>query len=233
LQQLGFDTANVNTGYGQGRECDEIVFSTVLDKKRSSQRSLSFVDDPYLVNVAVSRAKNKFTLVTGDDAFAANNGHIAALVRYIEYYAGEKQIHRAPVVSAFDLLYKEYDRSLERLNARLRSSDSRFKSEQIVAQILRDTLSLEAYRAMTFHSQIALIQLASSANDASTPRERDFMKNRASCDFVLYFRLGGNAVGRDRGRWRIPRYGAAGRAGCIEKQHPGKKRDPPASAQNR
>ncbi|WP_027252941.1 AAA domain-containing protein [Photobacterium halotolerans] len=173
----------------QGRECDEIVFSTVLDKK-GSQRSLSFVDDPFMVNVAVSRAKNTFTLVTGDDVFSANNGHIAALVRYIEYYADEKQIHRAPVVSAFDLLYKEYDQSLERLNARLRSSDSQYKSEQIVAQILRDVLSREAYRAMTFHSQIALIQLASLANEALTPRERDFMRNRASCDFVFYFKVG-------------------------------------------
>ncbi|PKU22926.1 AAA domain-containing protein [Telmatospirillum siberiense] len=179
----------------QGRECDEIVFSTVLDKKRSSQRGLSFVDDPHLVNVAVSRAKNRFTLVTGDDVFATNNGHIAALVRYIEYYADETQIHRALVVSAFDLLYKEYDQSLERLNTRLRPSDSRFKSEQIVAQILRDVLSQEPYRAMTFHSQIALIQLASSANTALTERERDFMRNRASCDFVLYFRVGKTPLG--------------------------------------
>ncbi|MDR6502327.1 very-short-patch-repair endonuclease/RecA/RadA recombinase [Burkholderia ambifaria] len=179
----------------QGRECDEIVFSTVLDKKYRSQRSLGFVDDPHLVNVAVSRAKHKFTLVTGDDVFAANNGHIAALIRYIEYYAGEKQIHRAPVVSAFDLLYKEYDASLERLNARLRPSDSRYKSEQIVAQILREVLSGDAYRAMTFHSQIALIQLVSLSNGTLTSRERDFMRNRASCDFVLYFKVGKTPLG--------------------------------------
>jgi very-short-patch-repair endonuclease len=116
-------------------------------------------------------------------------------VRYIAYYADEKQIHRAPVVSAFDLLYKEYDQSLERLNARLRSSDSRYKSEQIVAQILRDALSREAYRAMTFYSQIALIQLALLSNEALTPREREFMRNRASCDFVVYFKVGKTPLG--------------------------------------
>ena len=174
----------------QGRECDEMVFSTVLDKKRPNQRRLGFVDDPHLINVAVSRARKRFTLVTGEDVFAAGNGHIAALVRYIEYYADEKQIHRAPVVSAFDLLYKEYDQSLARLNARLRPRDSRFKSEQIVAQILREALSREACRTMMCHSQIALIQLASLANEALTPRERDFMRNRASCDFVIYFKVG-------------------------------------------
>jgi hypothetical protein len=116
-------------------------------------------------------------------------------MRYIEYYADEKQIHRAPVVSAFDLLYKEYDQSLEKLNARLRPSDSQYKSEQIVAQILRDALSQDAYRAITFHSQIPLIQLVSSASEALTPPERTFMRNRASCDFVLYFKVGKTPIG--------------------------------------
>lgn len=179
----------------QGRECDEIVFSTVLDKKYNSQRNLGFVDDPHLINVAVSRAKNKFTLVTGDDVFTANNGHIAALVRYIEYYAEEKQIHRAPVVSAFDLLYKEYDQSLERLRRRLSPKDSRYRSEQIVAQILREVTAQQAYRAMTFHSQIFLSQLASSVNETLSPREREFMSNRASCDFVVYFKVGKTPLG--------------------------------------
>lgn len=179
----------------QGRECDEMVFSTVLDKKYSSQRNLSFVDDPHLINVAVSRAKNKFTLVTGEDVFSANNAHIAALVRYIEYYADEKQIHRSLVVSAFDLLYKEYDQSLERLNAKLRPSDSRYKSEQIVAQLLRDAVSRASHRALIFHSQIALNQVASLTNTALTAREQAFMKNRASCDFVLYFRVGKMPLG--------------------------------------
>lgn len=63
----------------QGRECNEIVFSTVLDKKRDSQARLDFVDDPHMVNVAVSRAKSRFTLVTGDEVFTANNGPIAAV----------------------------------------------------------------------------------------------------------------------------------------------------------
>jgi hypothetical protein len=179
----------------QGRECNEIVFSTVLDKKRYNAERLDFVDDPRMVNVAVSRAKNRFTLVTGDEVFTANNGHIAALMRYVEYYAQDEQIVRAPVVSAFDLLYKEYDDSLARLNARLRPEDSRYKSEQIVAQVLREALSDASLHAITFHSQIALAQVASSTNPALTERERAFMRNRASCDFVLYFKVGKTPLG--------------------------------------
>lgn len=192
---LPADFVNDTVHKFQGRECDEIVFSTVLDKKSNTQRLLAFVDDPRMVNVAVSRARNHFTLVTGEDVFTANNGHIAALVRYIEYYAEEGQIHRAPLISAFDLLYKEYDQSLERLNARLRRSDSEYKSEQIVAEELRRVLEQEAYRGITFHSQIALNQLVSTANESLTPREREFMRNGASCDFVLYFKVGKKPLG--------------------------------------
>ncbi len=181
----------------QGRECDEIVFSTVLDRKRSSQRSqnIRFVDDPHLVNVAVSRARNKFTLVTGDNVFEEHSGYIAALIRYIKYYADDGQIFESPVISAFDLLYSEYDKSLERLNRRLDPDDSRFKSEQIVARLLRDALSQNSYRSMMFHSQIALNQLVSLEQGAFSPRERSFIRNLASCDFVVYYKVGKTPLG--------------------------------------
>ena len=180
----------------QGRECDEIVFSTVLDKKRHNQehKRLAFVDDPHMINVAVSRAKHRFTLVTGDNVFTGPDSPIAALIRYIEYYAQDDQIVRAPVVSAFDLLSQEYDQSLERLNARLRLGDSDYKSERIVAQLLRETLSTPSCRALMYHTQIRLHQIATTTNPALTARERTFM-TRASCDFVLYFKVGKTPLG--------------------------------------
>lgn len=180
----------------QGRECDEIVFSTVLDKKRYNQerKRLDFVDDPRMINVAVSRAKHRFTLVTGDEVFTGNNGHIAALMRYVTYYAQDEQIVRAPVVSAFDLLYREFDQSLARLDARLRPEDSRYKSERIAAQLLREALSAPAYQSLMYHTQIKLDQVASPSNPDWTERERAFMA-RASCDFVIYFKVGKTPVG--------------------------------------
>lgn len=143
----------------------------------------------------MSRAKSRFTLVTGDEVFVAQNGPIAALVRYLAYFADDEQVHRAPVVSAFDLLYKEFDQSLARLNAKLRPADSRYKSEQILAQVLREAISEDSGRALTFHTQIALNQVASSSNPVLTERERAFMAHRASCDFVLYFKVGKTPLG--------------------------------------
>ncbi len=174
----------------QGRECDEIVFSTVLDKKKSSQQNIDFVDNPSLINVAVSRAINKFTLVTGNNVFLKNNKHLAALIRYIKYYANEDQTYDSPVISAFDLLYTEYDKSLEKLNSRLRMKDSKFKSEQIVAAILRDILKMEDFNFLTFHMQIYLKQLVSVSRIKLTSREIDYIHNNASCDFVIYYKIG-------------------------------------------
>jgi RecA/RadA recombinase len=195
-KHLPADFVNDTVHKFQGRECEEIIFSTVLDKKRYNQAQgrLDFVDDPRMVNVAVSRAKHRFTLVTGDEVFTENNGHIAALIRYISYYAQDEQIVRAPVVSAFDLLYHEYDQSLARLNARLRPEDSRYKSEQIVAQLLREVLSAPACQALKYHTQIRLEKLASPTNSDWTEAQRAFMR-RASCDFVLYFKVGKTPIG--------------------------------------
>ena len=195
-KHLPADFVNDTVHKFQGRECEEIIFSTVLDKKRYNQAQgrLDFVDDPRMINVAVSRAKHRFTLVTGDEVFTENNGHIAALIRYISYYAQDEQIVRAPVVSAFDLLYHEYDQSLARLNARLRPEDSRYKSEQIVAQLLREVLSAPACQALKYHTQIRLEKLASPTNSDWTETQRAFMK-RASCDFVLYFKVGKTPIG--------------------------------------
>lgn len=179
----------------QGRECDNIVFSTVLDHKLNSQRNLSFVDDPNLINVAVSRAKNKFLLVTGNDVFTKNNQSIAALIRYINYYADSANLHDSPVISAFDLLYKQYDKSLEALNSRLRANDSKYKSEQIVAQLLREILLTESYQTVIFHQQIYLEQLVSIKHNPFTERELDYMRNKSSCDFVLYFKTGKTPLG--------------------------------------
>ncbi|WP_430617716.1 hypothetical protein IGI86_000497 [Enterococcus sp. AZ188] len=179
----------------QGRECKKVIFSTVLDKKKSSRKSIDFVDDPHLVNVAVSRAINKFTLVTGNEVFTRNNQSLAALVRYIKYYASDEYVYDSPVISAFDLLYREYDRSLEKLNTRLNLKDSHFKSEQIMAVLLRDTLMTAEFTSLMFHMQINLIQLVSIKNNSFTDREIEFMKQKASCDFVIYYKVGKNPIG--------------------------------------
>ena len=193
-EHLPLDIVKATTHKFQGRECDNIIFSTVLDKKTSKREKLDFVDNPHLINVAVSRAKNKFILVTGNDVFTGNNKSIAALIRYIKYYADNDHIYQSPVISAFDLLYEDYDKSLEALNSRLRKNDSEYKSEQIIAQLLREILEESTFQTINYHQQVHLEQLVSKTNNNFTERELEYMDNKASCDFVLYFKIGKNPI---------------------------------------
>lgn len=56
-------------------------------------------------------------------------------------------------------------------------------------------MSQTALRSLNFHCQISLNQVASPANAALTEEEQTFMRNGASCDFVVYFKVGKMPLG--------------------------------------
>lgn len=78
------------------------------------------------------------------------------------------QAHRAPVVSAFDLLYTEHDQDSARLEGEQRPADARQESEQILAQTLREAMSQASGRALALHTQIAPNQGVSALPDQWT-----------------------------------------------------------------
>lgn len=80
----------------QGREKKVIIFCTVDNEIRE------FVDDPKLLNVAISRAEDKFILVIGNDSIS--DGNIADLVSYIEY--NNLEVSESKIYSVFDMLYE-------------------------------------------------------------------------------------------------------------------------------
>lgn len=97
---VGNDGIEVDTVHKfQGREKDVIILTTVDDEVTD------FSDDPYLLNVAISRAKkNLLLVVSGNEQPADSN--IRDLVAYIEYHnfaVVDSELH-----SVFDLLYQQY-----------------------------------------------------------------------------------------------------------------------------
>ena len=87
----------------QGREKDVIVPTTVDD------RITKFSDDPYLLNVAISRAKKKLCLVTSSNK-QPQNSNIQDLISYIEY--NNFTVVDSELYSVFDLLYQQYTAQL-------------------------------------------------------------------------------------------------------------------------
>ena len=81
----------------QGREKDVIIITTVVDKENE------FADDPNLLNVAISRAKNQLYIVVSD---REKNKNMKDLVNYIKY--NNFEVVESKIYSIFDLLYESY-----------------------------------------------------------------------------------------------------------------------------
>lgn len=112
----------------QGREKDDIIFSTVENTIGK------FVADPHLLNVAVSRAKKRFVLVASDEE--SKDSHMRNLMDYIRYYKGES---KGDITSVFDLLYASYSDELQETLKRIPIISSVI-SENLYATVIRNVL---------------------------------------------------------------------------------------------
>ncbi|MFV0429666.1 MAG: AAA domain-containing protein [Arachnia sp.] len=176
----------------QGREREVIVMSTVIDDSRDGIRGRRFVDEARLINVAVSRAVEKFVLVTHHSRHPGTH-YLADLIDYIDYHHDDS-IRPSGIVSIFDLLYQEYDRCLDHLAGRI-THISAHRSENIAGTVLHDVLDAHNAALQTeggTGSPVALAtqyRLAHLFGDVSrlTPEQHRFVRHpRASVDFLVY-----------------------------------------------
>ncbi|WP_420180628.1 AAA domain-containing protein [Paenarthrobacter sp. TA1.8] len=170
----------------QGRQKDVIIMSTVLDETNSGHQGVSFVDDPHLVNVAVSRAVKRFVLVTNNEMLPKSR-HLRDLVHFIRYRNPEDGVFDSNVLSVFDLLYREYSALLRPLAARLRNS-STYTSENIIWTLLSEILEDELFSDLAVAPQVLLKNLLRDPA-MLTSQQASFVQNRASLDFVVYNRV--------------------------------------------
>jgi AAA domain/Protein of unknown function (DUF2726) len=170
----------------QGREKEIIIMSTVLDETKSGRSGVEFVDNPQLVNVAVSRAVKRFVLVTNHRMLPASR-HLRDLVQFIQYQNPGNGVFDSAVISVFDLLYKEYAAILGPFAARLRST-SKFVSENIVWTLLLEILAGKAYEDFVVAQQVVLRNLLPDLSGL-TPEQVSYVRNRATVDFVVYNRI--------------------------------------------
>ncbi|MEK4045640.1 AAA domain-containing protein [Paenibacillus sp. FSL H8-0048] len=173
----------------QGREKPIMIMSTVLDQTRSGKTGMKFVNNPCMINVAVSRAQNKFILVTDHALFRKYGNEIGDLTRYMEYSTLDENVVESELVSIFDLMYKEYSIKLHAFRERAKYfNKSRFQSENLMEALLTELLQEPAYSGFTLGNQIPLKNLLRSV-DKLTDQERQYIKNCASVDFVIYHKL--------------------------------------------
>jgi|AKZA01.1.fsa_nt_gi Protein of unknown function (DUF2726). len=172
----------------QGRECDVVMFSSVLDKKNISKQRLKFVDEPSLINVAMSRAKEKFILVSDVDVFKMANGEINDLIRYMEYYKEESILYNSDVRSIFDLLYTDYEEVLKYKRSNRYWKKSKFDSENLMHELIGKILSEEKNKKYKYKSETRLKELFRNTEKLNE-EEKKYIQNNARVDFVIYNRF--------------------------------------------
>jgi len=180
-QQIGATVDIATVHKFQGREKDAIVLCTV-DNQISD-----FVDDPNLLNVAVSRAKQKFRLVvTGNKQ--QKSGNISDLLAYIEY--NSFTVTESKIRSIFDYLYKQYTEArMAYLTTRKRISE--YDSENLTYALIEDILRNNA--AMRHLDIVCHLPLRMLIRDFSLldENERRYAGNGLThVDFLIYNKVG-------------------------------------------
>jgi len=171
------------------------MFSSVLDQKWLSKRYLNFVDEPTLINVAVSRAKEKFILVSDVDVFKTSKGEINDLIRYMEYYEDDSQLHQSKVRSIFDLMYSDYKKALERKRQnpkwRISKDDSENLGRELIEKIILEKGS---------YKYAAEMRLKEFIRDETllTEQEKQYTRRNSRVDFVIYNQFDNQGVGSPR-----------------------------------
>ena len=163
----------------QGREKDTIVITTVDDEVTD------FSDDPYLLNVAISRAKRKLCLVVSGNEQPADS-NIKDLVAYIEYHNFE--VVNSEIYSVFDLLYQQYTQQrLEFLRKHKRISE--YDSENLMYGAISDMLQEmpELPLNVICHQKVRLLI---RDHEKLTDEERCYATHpNTHVDFLIYNRI--------------------------------------------
>lgn len=163
----------------QGKEKDTIIISTVDDEISD------FADDPYLINVAVSRAKKKLMLVvTGNEQTKERN--ISDLISYIQY--NNFEVTESKIYSIFDYLYKQYTEERKAFLQK-RKKISEFDSENLMYALIEEILSMNAYSSLDVICHYEMNKLIKNP-DLLNDRECEYAMNpNTHIDFLLYNRI--------------------------------------------
>lgn len=168
----------------QGKEKENIIISTVDDEISD------FADDPYLINVAVSRAKKKLMLVvTGNEQSKEHN--ITDLIDYIQY--NNFEVAESKIYSIFDYLYKQYtEERMAYLQKHKKISE--FDSENLMYSLIEEIIDDDTYSSLDVVCHFPLNMLIKNP-ELLNEQECQYAMNPAThLDFLIYNRIGKKPV---------------------------------------
>ena len=162
----------------QGREKDAIIITTV------NNQISEFIDDPKMLNVAITRSKRFLRLVVSRD-ICEKDGNINDLVKYIKY--NNFEVIESNVKSIFDLLYKE--NRLARLQyLKNKKRISLFDSENIAYNEIENILK-NNYNNLGIITHIPLFRILENKNLLNKNELKYASHEWTHIDFVIYNKM--------------------------------------------
>lgn len=162
----------------QGREKDAIIITTV------NNQISEFIDDPKMLNVAITRSKRFLRLVVSRD-ICEKDGNINDLVKYIKY--NNFEVIESNIKSIFDLLYKE--NRLARLQyLKNKKRISLFDSENIAYNEIENILK-NNYNNLGIITHIPLFRILENKNLLNKDELKYAIHEWTHIDFVIYNKM--------------------------------------------
>jgi hypothetical protein len=166
----------------QGRERDIIILTTVANQVVAND----FVDDPNLINVAVSRAVDQLIVVVSEGSEEWKGTNIGDLIRYIQY--NNFEIIESQIYSVFDLLYNSYsDKLLETMKRSKKVSEH--KSENLMNAVIEKVLSAQEFQNLDWVLHQPLRMLIRDTSKLTSEELKFAMNILTHTDFVIFNRL--------------------------------------------
>ena len=151
----------------------------------------AFYDSDAMTNVIVSRAKDRFIVVTAHGGVRLSR-NIRTLLEYIEMFDPSAVIE-SDIVSIFDVLYSAYSASLERYSRAKWSNWKRTPAENVADLCLREVLADPKYSTFGYHTEVPLWEALPNTRRLSE-EQRAFVFTDSALDFGVFSRVTGRVV---------------------------------------
>lgn len=174
----------------QGKEKDYIILSTVANKIKfyEDDEQVDFLNNPNLINVAISRAKKRLYILASEEVLNQEGSILRDLSKYYEYYCNETKVLKTNVFSVFDLMYDDYAPILEKTKKNL-VKISKFSSENIIATIIERICKSGECGALAYKFNYPLKFVIKTTN-LTDAEDIKFISNiNTHCDFLIYNKL--------------------------------------------
>ena len=163
----------------QGREKDVIILSTVDNEKNE------FLDNPYLINVAISRAKKRLYVVTSAEV-ARQSGNVGDLIGYIKY--NNFEVIESKIYSVFDNLYSQYTNEVNNY-LKGRKKISEYDSENLMYALLNDIIDEQGYDELKVLCHISLRDIIKDVSLLSGAEKKYALNPLTHIDFSVINRV--------------------------------------------